>query len=136
MITTELPEPPQFNSVEWLEKEVERLQSADKIWERMFNLACHDRDSWQQECETLITIMNRQRDEIRRLCGNERTLVIDSPCTEEELASDNRQSRSFPLSSQTTIPQEAESETQGNNETVPDQGQDSGETTGSGQAGC
>jgi hypothetical protein len=104
-------------------------------WERLFNMACHDRDIWQQQCASLETVVQRQREKIRELLGYERTVVIDCDFTEEEL--ENLKLRPgciIPISAFRPA-EEAESETQGIGEATRNEGSDSGETRPSGDSG-
>ena len=58
---------PAFNSVEWLEKELERLQYADTQWARLFDEACHDRDVWRQQEEDSRIIISQYQLLLRNL---------------------------------------------------------------------
>jgi hypothetical protein len=71
-LATPLPGP-EFNSVEWLEKEVERLQHVEAQWSKLFDQACHDRDLWKDQAEGNEIIITQQREQIRSV---KRDLVI------------------------------------------------------------
>jgi len=104
-------------------------------WERLFNMACHDRDSWQQQCEALETVVNRQREKIRELLSYERPVVIDCDFTEEELENLQLKPGSIISTSAFRPSEEAESETQGISQATRNKRQDSGEASGS-DTGC
>jgi|SRR3990172_10044902 len=109
--------------------DLEELEQKCLKWERMFNMACHDRDVWQQQCEALETVVQRQREKIRELLDYERPVVIDCRFTEEELAVPVGGIEHCDCFSTIPVSSETESETQGISEATRNEGSDSGEAS-------
>jgi hypothetical protein len=105
------------------------LESQCRKWEQLFNIACHDRDSWQQQCETLETINQRLKEQVRRLKTYERLMVIDTKVVEGELAEVKLSDRSVTYLPAIYLPEEAERPVKGFIETARNEGQDSREAS-------
>ena len=111
---------------EYESEDIEQLENDCRKWEQLFYLACHDRDAWQQECEKLDMVCQRQNAIIKELRGYERAVVIDTKFTEGQLE-ENQCSLGYGLTiSEVPISSEAEQTTEGSRPATRNEGQDSG----------